>query len=111
MNSFTTIKTRVEEATGIIQLNRPDVLNAINRKMVEEIVEALEYYDRDNDIRVIVITGNNKAFAAGADIDEMAEDTAVSLELNDQFAVWDRINLVKKPIIAAVNGYAFGGGF
>jgi enoyl-CoA hydratase len=111
MGNYEFIKTRVEEATGIIELHRPDVLNALNRKMVDEIVEALERYDQSEDIRVIVITGSQKVFAAGADIDEMADDTPVSMELRNQFAVWDRISLVKKPVIAAVNGYALGGAF
>ncbi|MCD8508538.1 MAG: enoyl-CoA hydratase-related protein [Bacillus sp. (in: Bacteria)] len=111
MSNYEFIKTWVEEATGVIQLHRPDVLNALNQKMVEEIVHALETYDRREEIRVMVITGNDKAFAAGADIDEMAEETAVSMELMNQFAVWDRITLIKKPIIAAVNGYALGGAF
>jgi enoyl-CoA hydratase len=105
------IKTWVEDAVAVIQLNRPKVLNALNRPMVDEIVAALEQFDREDQVRVIVLTGNERAFAAGADIDEMAEDTSISLEKLNQFAVWDRIALIKKPIIGSVNGYAFGGGF
>ncbi|MFD2923084.1 enoyl-CoA hydratase/isomerase family protein [Halobacillus naozhouensis] len=105
------IKTSVENKAGIIQLNRPDVANALNRQMVDEIVGQMETFDRDDSIRAIVVKGNKKAFAAGADIDEMMEDSPLSLELSNPFAVWDRIMLIKKPIIAAVNGFALGGGF
>lgn len=111
MSKFQFIKTWEMESVAVIQLNRPEVLNALNRPMVDEIVAALEEYDRNEAVRCMVITGNERAFAAGADIDEMAEDTPISLEQLDQFAVWDKIALVKKPIIGAVSGYAFGGGF
>ena len=109
MNKY--IRTWQDEAVAVIQLNRPEVLNALNRPMVDEIVEALEAFDRDEAVRVVIITGNERAFAAGADIDEMANDDPITLEKLNQFAVWDRIALIKKPIICAVNGYALGGGF
>lgn len=96
---------------GLIKLNRPNVLNALNRQLISEIVQTFEEYDRDEEIRVIVLTGNGRAFAAGADIEEMADEDAVGMELLNQFADWDRIAAVKKPIIAAVNGFALGGGF
>lgn len=105
------ISTKVEDSIGMILLNRPTVLNALNRQMVEEIVASLEGFDRNDHVRVIIIAGNERAFAAGADIDEMANDDAITFELLNQFAVWDRINQVKKPLIAAVSGYALGGGF
>ncbi|TFB19528.1 enoyl-CoA hydratase [Filobacillus milosensis] len=105
------IKVYEEGQVGVIQLNRPKVLNALNRQMVDEIVEQLEVYDRNPEIRVMVIKGNDKVFAAGADIDEMLEDTPLSIELTDPFAVWDRMTLIKKPIIAAVNGFCLGGAF
>lgn len=105
------IQVEVEEKLGIIRLNRPKVLNALNRKMVNEIVRCVEAMDHNDDVKVIVIYGNGKAFAAGADISEMAEDTAVDLELLNQFADWDRLAQVKKPIIGAVHGFALGGGF
>lgn len=105
------IKTACDKNIGILTLNRPEVLNALNREMAEEIVSALEHFDQDDSVRVIVITGSGKAFAAGADISEMVNDDAISLELLNQFAVWDRISLIKKPVLAAVHGFALGGGF
>ena len=111
MSEFQFIETEQIETIGLIKLNCPKVLNAINRPMVTEIITVLEKYDRDDQIKVIVLAGNGRAFAAGADIDEMANDDAISMELLNQFAEWDRINTIKKPIIAAVQGFALGGGF
>ena len=111
MSKYEFINISADGAKGLIELARPKQLNALNLQMVDEIVDALERFDREKEIRVIVITGNEQAFAAGADIEEMVEATPMTLEKLDQFAVWDRIALVKKPIIAAVNGYALGGGF
>jgi enoyl-CoA hydratase len=111
MTEFAFIRTRVEGEIAVIELYRPDVLNALNRQMVTEIVSALEAYDRHDEVRVIVLTGSGRAFAAGADIDEMAGDDPIKLELLNQFAEWDRLSLIKKPMIAAVNGFALGGGF
>lgn len=97
-------------AVGIIQINRPEVLNALNLQVMNELVNELERMDKDMSIRTIVLTGNEKAFAAGADIAEMADEHTVSMLLKDQFAVWDRISLIKKPMIGAVSGFALGGG-
>ncbi|WP_420842707.1 enoyl-CoA hydratase/isomerase family protein [Fervidibacillus albus] len=94
-----------------ITLNRPSVLNALNRKMVNEIVASLKQFDANDEIRVIVINGKGKAFAAGADIEELASDDPVSLEQTNPFAEWDQIYTIKKPIIGAVHGYCLGGGF
>lgn len=99
-----------EEGYAIVQFNRPDVLNALNMKLMEELVDALETLDKDNDVRCMILTGNEKAFAAGADIKEMADASAVEMLIRDQFARWDRIRKIKKPIIAAVSGFALGGG-
>ncbi len=93
-----------------IRLNRPDVLNALNNALMRELVDALEAADADDAVRAIVITGDAKAFAAGADIREMAGATAVEMLVRDQFARWDRIRKVRKPMIAAVSGFALGGG-
>jgi enoyl-CoA hydratase len=107
---YTTIITRVEDGVALIQFNRPEVLNALNRKLMEELVDALEAFDSNETIRAIVLTGNEKAFAAGADIREMADASSVEMLLRDQFARWDRIRKIKKPLIAAVSGFALGGG-
>ncbi|MFD2759727.1 enoyl-CoA hydratase-related protein [Lentibacillus juripiscarius] len=105
------IKVSTEDNVGIIQLDRPEAANALSRQVVGEIVEQLEAFDQKDSVRAIIIKGNKKAFAAGADIDEMMDDSPLSLELADPFAVWDRITLINKPIIAAVSGFALGGGF
>ncbi|SOB98483.1 enoyl-CoA hydratase [Ureibacillus xyleni] len=109
--AFEFIETSKQSYIGLVELNRPKQYNALNRTMVREIVEALENFDRDEDIRVIVMSGRGNAFSAGADIDEMAYDDSIKLELLNQFADWDRISLIKKPIIGAVQGFVFGGGF
>jgi enoyl-CoA hydratase len=96
---------------GLIALNRPKVLNAINRPMVSEILDAMEGFEADSGVRAIVLSGKGRAFAAGADIDEMANDNAIDFELRNQFKDWDRLAMIKKPIIGAVQGFALGGGF
>lgn len=111
MNAFEFIETSIEGNVALIELNRPRQLNSLNRKMVRELVEAMEGFDRDDQVRVMVLAGKGRAFSAGADIDEMTNDDSISLELLNQFADWDRLALVKKPIIGAVNGFVFGGGF
>jgi enoyl-CoA hydratase len=93
-----------------VRINRPEVLNALNVALMRELVEALEAADADDAVRAIVITGDAKAFAAGADIREMADASAVEMLLRDQFARWDRIRKIRKPLIAAVSGFALGGG-
>jgi len=111
MSSFEFIETSLIESTAVIELNRPRQLNSLNRKMISEIVSAMEEFDRNDNVRVIVLTGKGRAFSAGADIDEMTDDDPIRLELMNQFAEWDRLALIKKPIIGAVKGYVFGGGF
>ena len=112
MNSeFTCIRTYVPQpGVGAIQLNRPAVLNALSLQTMIELVEAFETYDADEAIRCIVIHGSEKAFAAGADITEMSDATLTTMLARDQFARWERIRQVKTPIIAAVSGFALGGG-
>lgn len=95
---------------GIVQLNRPKVLNALISELMRELVQALEDLDRDESVYVVILTGNEKAFAAGADLKEMSEATPVSLMLGRRFELWDRIRKISKPIIAAVSGYCLGGG-
>jgi len=108
--SSTYIIVTKQDGYAIAQINRPDVLNALNMALMAELVDALETLDKDNDVRCIILTGNEKAFAAGADIKEMADASAMEMLLRDQFARWDRIRKIKKPIIAAVSGFALGGG-
>jgi enoyl-CoA hydratase len=99
------------EAVALITLDRPEVLNALDAETMRQLVEALERLDADDACRCIVITGaGERAFAAGSDIREMAEATPVSLRRVDTFARWERIRRVRKPIVAAVRGYALGGG-
>jgi len=107
---FTTILTSVTGRAGLIQLNRPQQLNALNVTVMEEVVTALEAFDQDEAVGCIVIMGNQRAFAAGADIKEMADATAVDMLLRDNVKRWDRIKQIKKPVIAAVSGYCLGGG-
>lgn len=99
-----------ESGYAVIQFNRPDVLNAINMQTMVELVDAFEALDKDDEVRCIILTGNEKAFAAGADIKEMADASAMEMLIRDQFARWDKIRKIKKPIIAAVSGFALGGG-
>jgi enoyl-CoA hydratase len=99
-----------DQGYALIQLNRPDVLNAISVQLMTDLVSALEESDSDDAVKCIIITGNERAFAAGADIREMAEATATEMLTRDQFARWDRIRRISKPIIAAVGGFALGGG-
>ncbi len=111
MESLSFIETSMEDKIGFITLNRPKQYNALNRQMIREIVEAAEEFDHNPHVQVILLSGNGQAFSAGADIEEMAGEGAVQMELGNQFAVWDRLSLIKKPIIGAVKGYVLGGGF
>ncbi|MFC6997645.1 enoyl-CoA hydratase-related protein [Rufibacter roseus] len=95
---------------ALIQLNRPKELNALNLQLMGELRDALKELDDNDQVRAIVITGNERAFAAGADIKQMAGKTAVDMLNIDQFSTWDQIKKTKKPIIAAVSGFALGGG-
>lgn len=108
------IVTKLENPKGLqvgqVQLNRPDVLNALNIELMGELLDALGSFDKDSGIGCIIITGSAKAFAAGADIKEMATQSAIDMHIRDQFAVWDKIRKIKKPIIAATSGFVLGGG-
>lgn len=95
---------------ALIELNRPKELNALNLQLMGEVRDALKELDEDDEVRVIIITGNERAFAAGADIKQMAGKTTVDMWKTDQFSTWDQINKTRKPIIAAVSGFALGGG-
>lgn len=93
-----------------IRLNRPKELNALNLQLMTELRDALRALDEDEQVRVIVLSGNDKAFAAGADIKQMAGRSAMDMYNVDQFSTWDAIKRIKKPVIAAVSGFALGGG-
>ena len=109
-SSYKNIKTETDGPIAILSLHRPQALNALNHELMLEVAEALEGFDRDEQIRVIILTGSERAFAAGADIKEMCDEDAVSIMLKDRLATWDRVRFIKKPIIAAVSGFALGGG-
>lgn len=104
------VKTRSEGPVGIIAFNRPKQLNALNAAVAQAVISAAEAFDSDPDIGCIVLTGSAKAFAAGADISEMVGMGAAEMSRRDYFAEWQRFVDVKTPKIAAVNGYALGGG-
>jgi enoyl-CoA hydratase len=108
--SYTTIETEVLGQVGLIRLNRPKVMNALNSLLMLELTDALFAFDSNSDIGAMVVTGNEKAFAAGVDIKEMAEATSVDMLQRDYISTLDRIRNVKKPIIAAVSGWCLGGG-
>lgn len=99
------------ESVGLITLNRPKSLNALNLQLAAEVMQTLKEFDADDRIGAVVITGSPRAFAAGADIEEMAEKHLVDLLASDIFADWDQMRFIKKPVIAAVSGFALGGGF
>lgn len=105
-----TILVERRERVGLITLNRPKALNALNKQLAAEVLVALKEFDADPGIGAVVLTGSLRAFAAGADIAEMAEKTYAELNAQDLFADWDLVRTVGKPIIAAVSGYALGGG-
>ena len=109
--AYETILTEVEDHVGMITLNRPKVLNALNAQLLGELGQALAAMDADGNVRCIIITGCEKAFAAGADVKEMSDKGYVNMFGDDYFtAEAEAILRVRKPIIAAVSGYALGGG-
>lgn len=109
--SYQTILLDKRDKVAVVTLNRPDALNALNSQLMDELTEALLALDADDDVGAIVLTGSEKAFAAGADIKEMAEKGFVDVFTEDFItANWEEATRVRKPIIAAVAGYALGGG-
>ncbi|HMD81164.1 MAG TPA: enoyl-CoA hydratase-related protein [Anaerolineales bacterium] len=95
---------------GLIIFNRPQAMNALNNQLMRELMDALASFDKNDDIGAMVITGNEKAFAAGADIKEMADKSIHQMMDTDHVAVFGRIRTIQKPVIAAVSGFALGGG-
>jgi enoyl-CoA hydratase len=108
--TFKTILVEMHERVGLVRLNRPKALNALNATLLHELMTALENFDISDDIGAMVITGNDKAFAAGADIKQMASASVVDMLKSDFIPAFDRIRGIKKPIIAAISGWALGGG-
>lgn len=108
--SYTVIQTEIHDRVALIRLNRPEALNALNGAMMEELAQALEAFDADQAIGAIVITGNERVFAAGADIKEMVDASAVDMLQAGRIDRWDRVRSVKKLVIAAVSGWCLGGG-
>ncbi len=110
MANYQYILTERDGNVGIVTLNRPKELNALNFQLVGELADALTEFDRDSEIRCMVITGaGDRAFAAGADIKEMSDKSPIDMMLSG-FEAWQRIKQIRKPLIAAVGGYALGGG-
>lgn len=107
---FLIVNNQVAPFVAMVQLNRPKELNALNLGLMGELKNALQILDDDDSVRAIVLTGNDRAFAAGADIKQMAGKTAIDMLKIDQFSTWDSIRKTKKPLIAAVSGFALGGG-
>lgn len=108
---MSTIKVIREAPIATVQLDRPEVLNALSEELMDELVAALEELDGEAEIRCLVLTGNEKAFAAGADIKKsFVEATPASMLEQDLTTRWERVRRIRKPIIAAVSGYCLGGG-
>ena len=108
---YENIQTSVQDAVAVVTLHRPQVLNALNHDMMAELADAVDGFEADAAIGVIVLTGNDKAFAAGADIAEMVEKSSVDMYMSNHFAAnWERVSKCRIPVIAAVAGHALGGG-
>lgn len=110
MLSYQNILVSKDGPIGIVQLNRPKVLNALSSELMTELVKALEELDRDESVNAIILTGGERVFTAGSDLKEMSQATLVNLINGRRFELWDRIRKISKPIIAAVSGYCLGGG-
>ena len=108
--AFIKITPNHQPHIALIELNRPKELNALNTELMAELRDALKELDRNDEVRVIILTGNEQAFAAGADIKQMAGKSAIDMLKIDMFSTWDQIRKTRKPIIAAVSGFALGGG-
>jgi enoyl-CoA hydratase len=104
------IRSEADPPVGIVTIDRPHVLNALNHQTISELVDALEAFDRDPAIGCLILTGGERAFAAGADVTQMVDASPVDVLRDDNYARWARLRALHKPVIAAVSGYAFGGG-
>ena len=108
--SYENILVETRGAVGLVTLNRPQALNALCDALIRELGQALDTFEADDAVGAIVLTGNDKAFAAGADVKEMQNRSFVDVYLGDFVKSWERVTLCRKPVIAAVAGYALGGG-
>lgn len=108
--AYSSIVLDIKDAVGVITLDRPKALNALNSELIDEMSDALDKLEADDKIGCIVVTGSEKAFAAGADIKEMESKDYMDAYMGNFIMSWERITLVRKPVIAAVAGYALGGG-
>ncbi len=109
-NELVLVDPQIRPGVALLRLNRPKELNALNLQLMAELRDALAILDKDENVRAIVLTGNEKAFAAGADIHQMSGKGAIDMLLIDQFSTWEQIRRLKKPLIAAVSGFVLGGG-
>jgi enoyl-CoA hydratase len=107
---YKNILVEKKDGVGLITLNRPKALNALCEELIVELNDAAKRFDSDNEVGAIVVTGSKKAFAAGADIKEMANKSYMDCYKSNMFHSWDQLTQIRKPIIAAVNGFALGGG-
>jgi enoyl-CoA hydratase len=110
MTECETIRTTIHNGVGWIELHRPQKLNALNTALMHEVVDAAERFDADHAVGAIVVTGSERVFAAGADITEMEHKSGPEILMEGFFAEWDRFAAVRTPVVAAVAGYALGGG-
>ncbi|MBN9185529.1 enoyl-CoA hydratase [Microbacterium sp.] len=110
MTDYETILVETRGRVGWITLNRPEALNALNSQVMKDVVDAATTFDVDEGIGAIVVTGSERAFAAGADIKEMEQKSGLDMRMADHFGGWARFAAVRTPVIAAVSGYALGGG-
>ena len=108
--AYQNILVETQGRVGVVRLNRPQALNALNRALIEELIQAIDAFEADAGIGCLLITGNDKAFAAGADIKEMADKTFIEAYLGNFCADWGAAASARKPIVAAVAGFALGGG-
>ena len=109
--TYTSILTETRGKVGLVTMNRPESLNALDSTLLTELMDALDAFDKDDNINAIVIAGGEKAFAAGADIKQMADKTSKQMTENNPIAAFGRIRGISKPVIGAVSGWALGGGF
>jgi enoyl-CoA hydratase len=108
---YETIMASADGNVGVITLRRPEALNALDTKMVTELIDCLNDYDKQDEVRCVVIAGSEAAFSAGADIKEMVDKTAIEMAMTGHFfPLWDRVGRYQKPIVGALSGFVLGGG-